>query len=295
MRRLERGALIAYILTCTVWGSTYLAIRIGVAHLPPFLFAGTRFLIAGAVLGAVVLAWKLARPAGPRDAAAIAAGGLLFFMLGNGLVVWAEQYVHSGVASVYVVTVTIWSALLDALVPGGSSRITARVALGLAGGLAGSLLLAGASPAELLAADLRGPLALLGASVAWALGTVLMKRRRTPASPFTAAALQMLAGGAALTLFGLALGEAPRFRLTREGVAALAYLVTAGSLVGFAAYAYALRHMSPAALGTYAYVNPVVAVLLGWALAGEPITGRMLVAMTVMLGGAYAVQTGQRG
>ena len=211
-------------------------------------------------------------------------------MLGNGLVVWAEQFVASGIASVYVVTVTIWSAIIDAIVPGGTSRITWRVATGLAIGFAGSLLLVGATPAELLAADLRGPIALTGASVAWAVGTVIMKRQPSMASPFTNAAIQMLSGGVALTVLGLTLGEAPRFVLTPVGIAALAYLIIFGSIIGFGAHAYALQHMSPSALGTYAYVNPVVAVVLGWLLLAEPITGRMVAAMALMLGAAVMVQ-----
>jgi drug/metabolite transporter (DMT)-like permease len=294
MAGLSRGALVAYLLTCTVWGSTYLAIRVGVEHLPPFLFAGVRFLVAGLLLGAFVLAWDLPRPANRRAYAITAATGVLFFMLGNGLVVWAEQFVPSGIASVYVVTVTIWSALVDALVPGGRSRITAGVASGLAIGFAGSLLLVGATPAEFLAADLRGPAALTIASIAWAFGTVIMKRQPSMASPFANATIQMLSGGVALTLLGLALGEAPRFVPTWPGLASLAYLIVFGSIVGFGAHAYALQHMSPSALGTYAYVNPVVAVVLGWLLLAEPITGRMIAAMALMLGAACLVQLSAR-
>jgi drug/metabolite transporter (DMT)-like permease len=290
MTGLSRRALLAYFLTCTVWGSTYLAIRVGVEHLPPFLFAGVRFLIAGAVLGAFVVVRDLPRPATGRSLAITAATGVLFFMLGNGLVVWAEQFVPSGIASVFVVTVTIWSALLDALIPGGASRLTWRVAAGLAIGFVGSLLLVGATPAELVSADLRGPLALTAASMSWALGTVIMKRQPSMASPFTNAAIQMLSGGVALTALGLSLGEAPRFVPTMTGVAALAYLITFGSIIGFGAHAYALQHMSPSALGTYAYVNPVVAVLLGWLILAEPISGRMIGAMALMLGAAVMVQ-----
>ncbi len=294
MKGLSRGALIAYALICTVWGSTYLAIRVGVEHLPPFLFAGIRFLIAGTLLGGFVLWRGLSRPKTWGELGFVASGGLLFFLIGNGLVVWSEQFMSSGAVSVFVVTVTIWSALVDVLVPGGKTRITLRIALGLAVGLLGALLLVGGSPRELLTADLRGPVALTVASIAWAFGTVLMKRRATTTSPFTGAAIQMLAGGAALTLVGLGLGEAPAFRLDLRSGAALAYLVVFGSIVAFSAYAYAVQHMSPVALGTYAYVNPVVAVLLGWLLLGEPITGRVLLAMALLLGAAAVIQFGDR-
>ncbi|HEY8551038.1 MAG TPA: EamA family transporter [Vicinamibacterales bacterium] len=292
MSGVSRKALAAYLITCTVWGSTYLAIRIGVHDLPPFLFAGVRFLVAGLLLGAFVLWRGLDLPANRREAVFVSACGLLFFTVGNGLVVWAEQFVPSGVASVYVVTVTIWTAVLDALLPGGTNRITARIAVGLGVGFLGSLLLVGATPAELLAADLRGPLALTCAAIGWSFGTVFMKRRRPAASPFTSAALQMLAGGAGLTILGLGLGELPRWQLTPSSAGALVYLITFGSIVGFGAYAYALRHMKPAALGTYAYVNPVVAVILGWLLASEPVTLRMVVAMVLMLGAACLIQFG---
>ncbi|HEX5633945.1 MAG TPA: EamA family transporter [Gemmatimonadales bacterium] len=292
MFQLDRRALVAYFLVCTVWGSTYLFIRMGVEELPPLLFAGLRHLAAGLLLGTIVLARGLERPKSWTELAWLASGGLFFFTFGNGGVVWAEQFVPSGVASVYVVSVVLWTVLADAIIPGGTSRITARVVAGLVAGTAGALLLVGASPRELLGADLRGPLVLTLASMAWAVGTVLMKRRRTGASPFTVAALQMLAGGGALTLAGLATGEAAAFHLTRTGAGALVYLVLAGSLVGFGAYAYALRHMSAPALGTYAYANPVVAVLLGWLFLAEPITGRMLVAMALMLGAAAIIQFG---
>jgi drug/metabolite transporter (DMT)-like permease len=290
----DRKALLAYFLVCTVWGSTYLVIRIGVEHLPPLLFAGLRHLIASLLLGAFVLWRGLPRPATWAEAAYLGAGGLLFMTISNGSVVWAEQFVPSGVASVYVVTVVLWTALADSLIPGGHGHITARVMAGLALGFLGTLLLVGRSVQELLSVDLRGPLALTAASISWGLGTVLMKRRDTRASPFTVAAMQMFVGGAVLVLLGLMGGEAPRFHLDAAGAGALAYLIVAGSVVGFGAYAYALRHMSPTALGTYAYVNPVVAVLMGWGLGNEAVTGRMLVAMALMLGAAALIQFGDR-
>lgn len=234
MRRLDRKALLAYLLVCTVWGSTYIAIRMGVEHLPPLLFAGVRHLVAGVLLGLVVLWRGLPRPASWGEAAYLAAGGLFFMTISNGSVVWSEQFVPSGVASVYVVLVVVWTALADALIPGGRSRITPRVVAGL----------------------------VLGG------------------------------GGGALVLLGLATGELPAFHLDATGAGALAYLIVAGSIVGVGAYAYALRHMSPTALGTYAYVNPVVAVLLGWFLGHEPVTGRMLLAMVLMLGAAAIIQFG---
>lgn len=290
MERTTRRALLAWLVVCVVWGSTYLFIRVGVEHLPPFLFAGVRFLIAGALLGAFALRKPENRPQSPAEWRTLGITGLLFFAGGNGLVVWAEQFVDSGAASVFVVTVAIWAAMFDMLVPGGTTRFTTRLVAGLLAGLIGSVLLVGVTPAELLAADLRGPVALLIASASWAYGSVLAKRRPVKVSPWSAAAVQMLAGGAGLTFTGLVLGEAARWSGSPAGYGALAYLITFGSIIGFTAYVYALRHMSPTAVGTYAYVNPIVAVLLGSLVLDEVITGRMLAAMALMLGGVLLIQ-----
>jgi len=294
MSSVNRRAFVAYLLVCVVWGSTFLGIRVAVESLPPFLMAGVRFLSAGSIL-AVIVWWRgLPWPDGVRGVAHVALCGVLLFLLGNGLVVWSLQFVPSGITSVYVVSVSIWAAVLDAVVPGGTARISLRIAAGLAMGILGSLLLVGATPAELLHADWRGPVALLIGSAGWALGTVLMKRRPSPASPFANATIQMIAGGLALTAAGLLLGESTRVALQTRGVVAFTYLVFVGSLVGFGSYAYALHHMSATALGTYAYVNPVVAVLLGRLFLGEPISRRMLAAMALMIGGAILVQFGDR-
>jgi len=294
MSSVNRRAFVAYLLVCVVWGSTFLGIRVAVESLPPFLMAGVRFLSAGSIL-AVIVWWRgLPWPDGVRGVAHVALCGVLLFLLGNGLVVWSLQFVPSGITSVYVVSVSIWAAVLDAVVPGGTARISRRIAAGLAMGILGSLLLVGATPAELLHADWRGPVALLIGSAGWALGTVLMKRRPSPASPFANATIQMIAGGLALTAAGLLLGESTRVALQTRGVVAFTYLVFVGSLVGFGSYAYALHHMSATALGTYAYVNPVVAVLLGRLFLGEPISRRMLAAMALMIGGAILVQFGDR-
>jgi drug/metabolite transporter (DMT)-like permease len=294
MSTTNRRALLAYLLVCVVWGSTYIAIRVAVQSLPPFLMGGVRFVLAAMLVGGYVWWRRLPWPDGWRGLGHVAMCGVLFFLIGNGGVVWALQFVPSGIASIYVVMVGIWSALLDAIVPGGRGRLTAWIALGLAMGFVGSLLLVGATPAELIAADWRGPIALTLASLAWALGTVLMKRRPSPADPFANATVQMAGGGAAMVAAGLLSGEAGRVGYEPTGVIAFVYLVVFGSLVGFGAYAYALHHMSPTALGTYAYVNPVVAVLLGRALLGEAITRRAIVAMVLMVGGAVVVQLGDR-
>jgi drug/metabolite transporter (DMT)-like permease len=294
MAGLRGKALFAYLLVCTVWGSTYLAIRIGVRDLPPLLFAGVRFLIAGVLLALIVRAMGDHLPRTARDWRIHAITGLFLLLGGNAVVVWAEQFVESGAASVFVAAVPLWAAFFDVVVPGGSSVFTWRVGVGLALGFLGSALLAGVTPGELMSSDLKGPVALTLASASWALGTVYSKRNKTDTSPFSAAAVQMVVGGAVITLLGLVLGEAASWRLSADGLGALVYLIVFGSIVGYTAYAYALRHASATIVGTYAYVNPVVAVLLGWLILDEAVTARTFAAMGLILGAVLMIQLAPR-
>ena len=206
MAGLRGRALVAYLLVCLFWGSTYLAIRIGVGVFPPFLFAGVRFFIAGVILFTGALLFGDQLPGSRKDWIVLSVVGLFLLAGGNAMVVWAEQYTASGVASIFVVTVALWMAFFDAVIPGGAGRISLRVIAGLLAGFAGTILLVGASPAALLHADLRGPIALTGASASWAFGSIFYKRQHPTASPYIAASIQMLAGGAVVTLLGLALG-----------------------------------------------------------------------------------------
>ncbi len=282
MAALKGKALIAYLVVCIFWGSTYLAIKVGVMELPPFLFAGLRFLVAGLLLLAIARA--LGDPLPRRsDWRTLAIVGLMLLAGGNAFVVWSEQYISSGVASIFVVTVAMWTALFDAVIPGGQSELHWKVIAGLILGFLGTLLLVGATPAEIAAADKRGPIALTIASASWSLGTVYAKRHPTKASPYMGAAFQMIVGGSAVALVGTLLGEWPAWHLSPRGLGAIAYLVVFGSVLGYSAYAYALRHASATIVGTYAYVNPVIAVLLGWLLLHEPVSSRTFVAMGMIL------------
>jgi drug/metabolite transporter (DMT)-like permease len=282
MAALKGKALIAYLVVCIFWGSTYLAIKIGVTELPPFLFAGLRFLVAGIILLGLALALGDPPPK-KSDWRTLAIVGLLLLAGGNAFVVWSEQFISSGVASIFVVTVAMWTALFDAIIPGGSSELNWRVIAGLLLGFLGTLLLVGATPAEIVAADKRGPIALTIATASWSLGTVYAKRNPTKASPYMGAAFHMIVGGGAVALVGTLLGEWASWHLSARGLGAIAYLVIFGSLLGYSAYAYALRHASATIVGTYAYVNPVIAVLLGWMLLDEPVGPRTWIAMGMIL------------
>ncbi len=289
MATLKGKALLAYLIVCIFWGSTYLAIKVGVTELPPFLFAGLRFLVAGLILLAIAAALRDPLPR-KSDWRTLAIVGLLLLGGGNAFVVWAEQYTTSGVASIFVVTVAMWTALFDAIIPGGSGELNWKIVAGLLFGFLGTVLLVGTSPAEILAADKRGPLALTFASASWSLGTVYAKRHPTQASPYMGAAFQMIVGGGSVALVGTLLGEWASWHLSSRGISAIAYLVVFGSILGYSAYSYALRHASATIVGTYAYVNPVIAVLLGWLLLHEPVGPRTFIAMAMILAAVIWIQ-----
>jgi drug/metabolite transporter (DMT)-like permease len=276
------------------WGSTYLAIRIGVRDLPPLLFAGIRFLIAGALLALIVLATGDRLPRRFRDWRIQGITGVLLLLSGNAVLVWAEQFIESGTASVFLAAVPLWVAFFDAMIPGGATVFTWRVAVGLGLGFLGSALLAGVSPGQLLSTDLKGPVALTLASASWALGTIYSKRNKTDTTPFASSAMQMLVGGAVIVALGLLLGEGPAWRFEPRSMGALVYLILFGSIVGYTAFAYALRHGSPTVVGTYAYVNPVVAVILGALILHEAITIRTIAAMVLILGAVLMIQLGSK-
>jgi drug/metabolite transporter (DMT)-like permease len=180
------------------------------------------------------------------------------------------------------------------VIPGGSGALGWRVVAGLVAGFLGTALLVGANPRDILAADLRGPIALTCASASWSLGSIYAKRNPTQSSPYMTAAIQMLAGGTVVALVGTGLGEWGRWHLGGRGAIAIGYLVVFGSIVGYSAYGYALRYAPATVVGTYAYVNPVIAVLLGWIFLREPITGRMAMAIGLILAAVVWIQLSHR-
>ena len=287
----------AFAIVYIVWGSTYLAILFAIETLPPFLMASGRFLIAGALL----YAWSrtIGGAAAPDRVQwrATAVVGVLLLLGGNGLVVWSEQRIPSGVAALLVGTVPCFMVLLDWLRPNGP-RPTGRVVAGLALGLLGLVWLVG--PDSVMGggrADLLGAAALVFASFSWAFGSIYSRQAPMPASPFLSTAMQMLAASVALLAVSLALGEPWRFDASAVSLVSLLgflYLVVFGSLIAFSAYVWLLRASTPARVSTYAYVNPVVAVLLGAAFAGEALTVRMIVAAAVIVSGVALITLAPR-
>lgn len=276
-----------------IWGSTYLGIRVAIETIPPFLMAGTRFLVPGAVLYAWARWRGAARPSGAQWRAAATIGALLL-LGGNGGVTWAEQRVPSGVTCLLITTVPIWMVVLESLRPGGSPPHR-RVLVGTALGFAGLAILLG--PEQILGGgriDFVGAGVLVLASLSWSVGSLASRRAELPASAALATAMEMLAGGALLAALGIATGEPARLdprAVTGRSAAALAYLSVFGSLVALSAYIWLLKVSTPARVSTYAYVNPVVAVLLGAAVAGEPLTPRVGLAAMVILAAVALVVT----
>lgn len=287
--------VVAFAAIYLVWGSTYLAISYAVETLPPFLMAGARFLVAGSAM----YVWARVRSA-PAPARAEWRGaaliGALLLMGGNGGVVWAETRIPSGLAALLVATVPLWMVLIEWW--GGGARPTRRVVAGLIVGFVGLALLIG--PADFLggdAVDLLGTGAVLVGSLSWAFGSVISRRVSLPESPLLGTGMEMLAGGALLMLAGTVLGEWGRFdaaAASRESILGLLYLIGAGSWIGFTAYVWLLRHVEVSKVATYAYVNPVVAVVLGWAIAGERLTARTLAATVVIVIGVVFITAGRR-
>jgi len=292
--------ILAYLTVFIVWGSTYLVIRIGVQDLPPALFASVRFLLAGAAALGIALAARKRFPTTRGDWGTLVAIGLLLLFIANGLVVWSEQTVPSGLAALLIATAPLFVAVIDAMLPRGG-RLSAVGWAGLFVGLAGvALLVAPGLLGRGIALDPRGVAGLCIASLSWSAGSVLAARRPVNCDFLVAAGIQSLAAAAALGATGLALGEAARFHLTARGAFSIVYLAALGSLLGYSAYVYLLRHVPPPKAATYAYVNPVVAVLLGALVLSEPLDLQVIVAATVILGGVAMVQiarmrAGRRG
>lgn len=292
MKHEKAWAYAAFAVVCVVWGTTYLFIRIALETIPPLLLTAVRFTIAGVVMLAISMLRGDRIPRDLRTLANLALIGFLMVGVGNLAVVWAEQWVPSGLAALFVATAPFWMAIVEGLRSGGE-RVDLRSALGMFIGFAGvaALVTPGGSGVPWSVPFLLGALAVQVGSFCWQLGSAHGKYNVRHVPLMASAALQMLFGGVIVGVVGLAIGEAPRFVLNARTFGALAYLTIFGSVLAYSAYVFALAHMRTTHSSLYAYVNPVVAVFLGWLVLDEPLTWISIVAMVVILGGVALVQS----
>ncbi len=285
--------LLAFAIIYFVWGSTYLAIRVGVREVPPFLLASLRFTVAGLLL----YGWMRARGTPSpsfREWAAACLMGALIFLLDYGCLFWAEQRVPSGIAAVVLATIPVFITLLEIIFL-RTQRLTVRLGLALVVGICGvAVLMSNSVSLGEVPINRAGALALVFASFTWSVATILSQKLPLPASKPMSAAAQMLTGGVQLLALAAVSHELGGFRMQNVSWSAwfaLVYLITAGSIVGFTAYIWLLHYESPTKVGTYAYVNPLVAVALGYLLGGEVVGSRTLLGTLLVLVSVIAITT----
>jgi drug/metabolite transporter (DMT)-like permease len=285
--------LLAFAIIYFVWGSTFLAIRVGVREVPPFLLAGMRFLVAGIVLYAWMRAQGTPSPA-VREWRAASLLAVLIFVFDYGLLFWAEKRVPSGIAAVMMATIPVFMALSEIVIM-KTQRLSARLAMALLIGIAGvTVLVSRTLSFGEVPIDTAGACALIVGAISWSLASALTRKLPLPAAKAMSSAAQMLTGGILLTLTAALLGEFRGFHIQAVSGAAwlaLAYLIVAGSIVAFTAYVWLIHHESPTKVGTYAYVNPVVAVLVGYFLGGEAIGPRTILGTILVLVSVIVITT----
>ena len=283
-------AYLAFLTVCIVWGTTYVAITVALESVPVLLVAGLRWMFAGVVLSAFMLATGRGLP-GPRLWGPLAVLGFLMNVAGNGLVVYAQQYVASGLTAVLIATTPFWSALVERLLPNGE-RFSKRSLFGLTLGFSGIVVLVWPEMTNGDAggrAFIGGVLAIQLACVAWVLGTSYARRRELGGNPFRSTALQMVFSGTMLLAAATWHGDWQQLSFTPRTIAAMLYLSIAGSLVAYSAYIYAIQHLPLQLVSLYAYINPMIAVTLGTLLLAEPFTPRVAIAAALVLMGTWIV------
>lgn len=284
-------AIIAWINVCVIWGTTYLVIRIGVGHLPPMLFAGIRWVIAGAIFIAF-LKWRGRSLPKANEIVHLAVVGLALIGFGNGLVVFAEQWIPSGLAALLITTVPFFMVGIESFLPKGP-KLNATIITGLAMGSVGAFLIFGEDIRYLADPDnLKGVLGLLGAVLFWSAGSLYSKYVKLDVHPLMGASVEMLIAGLVLSGIGISIGELPRLNFEINGLLSLAYLVIIGSLVGYTSYIYAIAKLPLSLVSTYAYINPVIALFLGWLILDEKLNYQIAIAAAVIIAGVFIVKQG---
>jgi len=288
--RRTKLAYLAFLTVCIIWGTTYLGIHVALETVPVLLLAGLRWFAAGIVMSSLMLATGRGLPK-PRMWAPLALLGFLMNVVGNGFVVYAQQFVASGLTAVLIATTPFWSALVERLLPNGE-RFSARSLSGLALGFSGIVVLVwpemttGGAGGR---AFVIGVIAIQLACIGWVIGTSYAKRHELGDNPFQSAALQMVFSGIMLLTAATAHGDWAQLHFTARTITALAYLSVAGSLVAYSAYIYAIQHLPLQLVSLYAYINPMIAVALGTLLLNEPLSARTLVAAGLVFAGTWIV------
>ncbi len=281
-------AYTSYFIVCIVWGSTYLAIKLAIDEIPPALFAGIRFTTVGIVMYIYARARGLKMPDTFDDFRKSATTGLFLLTGSAGFVFWSQQYIATSLTAILIATSVLFTALIDSILPGGN-RVGKRGWLGLICGFLGVAVLF--SPEiEMGNTSFLGLLGVLAASLCWAVGSLYSVRRPPSCSTISNIAVQSLAGGVVLLVIGLLAGELANVTITPMGISALLYLIVFGSIVGYSAYIYLLKVVPPYKAVTYTYINPVVAIILGFMILNEPLHLEMAVGAVVILGGVILVQ-----
>ena len=274
---------------CLFWGTTYLAIRIGVEVVPPALFAGIRFVIAGAILFVYLLVRRQKLP--PKsDFIHIAIVGIALLAIANGTVVWAEQWVPSSLAALIVATLPFWMVGIESFLPKGD-KLTSKKVIGITIGFFGLFFLLWPELKNDLHPDyVKGILVMFIPPIAWSAGSIYSKYKKITASPLMASTWQMLIAGVILVTFGGIKGEFQQIHITLQGIGAIVYLIFFGSIFGYGSYIYALDKLPASLVSTYAFINPIIAVFLGWFILGERLDWRVALSTAVILAGVLIVK-----
>lgn len=291
MNKENLKAYFAWIAVCIIWGTTYLAIRIGVEDIPPMLFAGLRWIIAGSIFILILKASGKSLPK-KENLKHIAVMGIAMLGFGNGLVVVGEQWISSGLAALLITTVPFWIVGMESVLPTGP-KLNYKIILGLIVGLLGVTFIFGSDWDDLFKMEyLLGVLSIFGAVVAWSFGSVYSKYKKVGVHPLMSASVQMLFAGTLQIILGFILGEQNSISYTEEGLLSLAYLIVVGSIFGYGSYIYAIEHLPLSLVSTYAYINPVIAVFLGWFFLNEKLDLLIVIGAVVIIGGVVLVKQG---
>lgn len=285
-------AFLALATVCLIWGTTYLALRIAVVHFPPFLFSAIRQTTAGLVLLAFM--FTLGKASIPARSHIIrqAIGGFFMISLGNGLVAWSEMHIPSGVAAIICSLMPVMVILIN-LTINKDERPTVPIIIGLAIGLIGIVMIFSEHISEFSNRQYQlGIVMTFVAVISWATGSIWIKKRNGESNPFVNAGLQMFFGGLWMFPFSVAFDDLSHLSWSGEAIYALLYLIVFGSIVAYASYSYALKKLPMTIVSLYAYVNPIVAILLGWAVLGEKLNARIAIAIALTIAGIYIVNRG---